>query len=332
MKISIITFFWSNNLGALIQAYSLKEFIKSVCKKEVKFHSYSPIKLIKRERMSQINKKNFKVLHQIFYKKKKLFNWKKKTLKSDYPNQKIIDYEDDLYIYGSDEIWNYKNSFFGYDPFFFGKNNQKKKISYATSIGNVNFDKYHANKDLKEYLKKFDKISVRDNSTQRFVQDSIGIKPLIVLDPCFLINIERNINFDILIYGEYFNSKQINDIKDVSKKNHWQIISVSFYNSWADKNIISINPEELIYFFKNSKLVFTSMFHGVMLSYKYRKQFWMSKDPYRINKLSHFIDFLNLSNRYMNNNSNYLLNYNTNANKFSDWLNLSKEFLIKNID
>jgi len=337
MKINIITFFWSNNLGALIQAYSLKAFIKSICNKKVKFHSYSPDKLIKRERMSQINRKNFKVLHQVFYKKLKLFSWKKKTLKSNYPNQKIIDYEDDLYIYGSDEIWNYQNPFFGYDPFFFGKDNKKKKISYAASVGNLNFNKHNIDENLKNYLKNFDKISVRDKSTQKFLEESIGVKPIIVLDPCFLISLEKNIILDfkqkdyILVYGDHFDKKQINEIRNVSKKNNWKIISVSFYNSWADKNIISINPEELIYYFKNSSLVFTSMFHGVMLSYKYKKQFWISEDPYRTNKLSHFINFLDLSNRYMDNNRNHLLNYKTNENKFSDWLNLSKDFLIKSI-
>ena len=35
MKINIITFFWSNNLGALIQANSLKDFIQKKAIKQL---------------------------------------------------------------------------------------------------------------------------------------------------------------------------------------------------------------------------------------------------------------------------------------------------------
>ena len=280
MKINIVTFFWSKNLGALIQAFSLKNFIEREFNTEVKFNNYSPNNLIVRERMSQFNSKNLKIIHQVILKKIKLFNWKKKVLKCENPSQKIQEYKDDLYIYGSDEIWNYQNPFFGFDPFFFGKNNIKKKISYATSIGSVNYLKDQKIELVKDYLKNFENISVRDSVTQSFVESCIGNKPEIVLDPCFLINLEEILqkknNYDfnkkkyILIYGDYFNDEQVKSIKKISKKNNWIIISLSFYNSWADRNIISVDPLDLINFIINSNLVITSMFHGVMLSYKYK--------------------------------------------------------------
>ena len=62
MTINIITFFWSNNLGALIQAFCLKKFLEKECKKSIKFNSYAPKELIERERMSQINKRHLNVL------------------------------------------------------------------------------------------------------------------------------------------------------------------------------------------------------------------------------------------------------------------------------
>ena len=73
------------------------------------------------------------------------------------------------------------------------------------------------------------------------------------------------------------------------------------------------------------------MFHGVMLSYKYKKQFWISEDPYRINKLSYFVDYFGLKKRYLENIDKSLIDYKNYDNKFSDLLNLSKNFLIKNI-
>ena len=341
MKINIITFFWSNNLGALIQANSLKSFIQKKSNQTVSFNSYSPKNLIIRERMSQINRKNFKVLHKVFFKKLKNFYWKKKIMKCDYPNQKNLIYGDDLYVYGSDEIWNYQNPFFGLDKFFFGKDNEKKKITYAVSTGNLDYKKDQTVENLKTYVKNFDEISVRDYESRKFVEYCSGKKPVIVMDPCFLTNIEENTKINdslkseiqgfILIYGDYFNSNQIQDIKKISKNNNWKIISVGFYNDWADMNIISVNPLDLICFFINSKLVFTSMFHGVMLSYKYKKQFWISEDPYRIKKLSFFIDYLNLKNRYLENINNQQIDYKKDENKFLEWIDLSKDFLEKHI-
>ena len=204
MKINIVTFYWSNNLGALIQAFSLKKFIEEECKKSIKFNSYAPKKLVEKERISQINKKYSSVLLNVFSKKIKLFFWKKKFLNCKLPSQKIIDYQDDLYIYGSDEIWNYQ--IFGFDPFFFGKDNIKKKISYASSVGNIDLKNDNSIMSIKDYLKKFEEISVRDSFTQKFIKDCIGKEPVIVLDPCYLVNLEnfsifkKNYNLDTKNY------------------------------------------------------------------------------------------------------------------------------------
>ena len=224
---------------------------------------------------------------------------------------------------------------------FLEKTIQKKKISYGASVGTTNYDNNNNIEQIKNCLARFEKISVRDKSSQNLVRHCVGINPPIVLDPCFLVNIDtiikKKIDYDfenekyILIYGDYFHSHQIDEIKKISRKNKWNIISISFYNNWADKNFISADPIDLIQFIINSNLVFTSMFHGVMLSYKYKKQFWISEDPYRINKLSYFVDYFGLKKRYLENIDKSLIDYKNYDNKFSDLLNLSKNFLIKNI-
>ena len=73
------------------------------------------------------------------------------------------------------------------------------------------------------------------------------------------------------------------------------------------------------------------MFHGVMLSFKYKKNFWFSQDPYRINKLSFFIEKFKLSSRTMENLDNSKINYNLINNELDDWINQSKNYLIENI-
>ena len=109
------------------------------------------------------------------------------------------------------------------------------------------------------------------------------------------------------------------------------LISTGFYNKWSDKNILNCDPNDFIYLVKNSEFVFTSMFHGVMLSYKYKKNFWISQDPYRSNKLNYFVNYLDLANRYIDVLGKIEIDYNLNRNKFEDWLSISKNFLTKSL-
>ena len=46
----------------------------------------------------------------------------------------------------------------------------------------------------------------------------------------------------ILIYGTYFSSKEIIEIKKYAKLNNLIILSLSYYNIWADKNLLDIDP------------------------------------------------------------------------------------------
>ena len=143
MKTEIVTFYWSNNYGALLQAVTLKEYLKKFHNQDVSFNNYLPKKLIYKENISQLNRNNLKFILRIIQKKYLLYKWKLNIAKFDKPNLNYNKKDIDLYIYGSDEIWNYTSPFTGFDPFFFGKGNDKKKISYAASLGNASLKNTH---------------------------------------------------------------------------------------------------------------------------------------------------------------------------------------------
>jgi len=346
MKINIITYHWSNNLGALIQSLSLKKFLETNFKNSIEFNYYLPERLIKRERNSQLNLQNFSFLIQIIQKKIKLFYWKKKIANLVVSKKKPFSFNNDIYIYGSDEIWNYANPFFGFDPYFFGEFNNQKKIAYGCSIGNAEV-KVKSNKifeKIKKNLDTFKAISVRDQKSSDFVKNLLSLKPDIVIDPCFLSNPEillsdRSVYKNkyqkkdyLLIYGDYFNNNQIQDILNFSKTQKLEIISVGFINKWVNNNIIKANPTDLIFFIQNSKYVITSMFHGVMLSYKFKKQFWYSEDPYRKNKLEYCLEKLELKKQQLNNLGVNQIDYKNNEIEFNLWKKNSSDFLINNIN
>lgn len=102
----------------------------------------------------------------------------------------------DIFILGSDQIWNnYLYHAFGEFADFKWVNNDKRKIAYATSFG----ADYLTGTDedrlmLKEGLERFDAISVREKSAVKLLNDSFGVEGTWVLDPVFLCDKEKYLN------------------------------------------------------------------------------------------------------------------------------------------
>ena len=76
------------------------------------------------------------------------------------------------------------------------------------------------------------------------------------------------------------------------------------------------------------------MFHGVQFAVKYKKNFWYSIDPYRINKLEYFLSELNLKIRTISDDHDFdeEIDYISLEDKLDKWKIFSKEFLIKSIN
>ena len=100
--------------------------------------------------------------------------------------QKIGNYDFDAVIVGSDQVWrkgyndDRKSNFF----LDFITNKKTKKIAYAASFG-VDFWGYspQETKRYSELIKKFDGISVREDSGQKLCKEYLGVEATHVLDP-----------------------------------------------------------------------------------------------------------------------------------------------------
>ena len=155
-KIRIVTFYLSNNIGALLQAKSLRQVIEENTNNyNVNFYDYMPKELVFHEIYKPLKTFNISKLCKNICKNLKIKKWRDKNF---FPkaNSKLV--ESDLYIFGSDEIWNFDNKYFGYDPVYFGNvNSSKPKISYAASIGNAEISglKSEIFNKIKENLKNF---------------------------------------------------------------------------------------------------------------------------------------------------------------------------------
>ena len=341
--IEIVTYHNTINYGALLQSLALKDFIQKNFKVKVKLCDYHPKKLIYLEKYRPLITKNFYKFFGSIKKNFLIYSWKKKAFfNQDHDNDEGLA---KLNIYGSDEIWNVNNAYHGYDPFYFGKNHDKIKIAYAVSVGRTNLNNVSEiiKDEIKVLLNRFESISVRDENTAEFVNKLIKTTPEIVLDPTLISTpeilenekfVEKKLNYNYaLVYGTVFSKSQIDVIFNYCKKKNLKIISVGYFNRWVKKNFLGLNPTTFYDFIKNSSIVFTSMFHGIMFSTKLNKQFYFSPDPIRSNKIKSFVDEMNLHRREFKDflDDGYI-DYNQINKKLNHRIISSQNFLLKSIE
>lgn len=194
------------------------------------------------------------------------------NLKDNYPKA-------DIYICGSDQIWNpmFKN---GYnDPGYFLNFVKNNKISYAPSFG-VSDIPESAQTNLKELLDSFDYISVRENEGAKIIKKYTEKNAKVVLDPTLLIEakewnkiarVPKNLPSDYILCYRFGNSIETNSkIKDIGKMLNLPIIElplsgISYYN-FTGNRIFEAGPREFIGLIKNASFVCTDSFHATVFS------------------------------------------------------------------
>lgn len=229
----------------------------------------------------------------------------------------------DIFLVGSDQLWNYmlfKNMGF-YLNF---ANSDKKKISYATSFG------YHYLTMLEKaqnvypvvnsLMKRFDAISVREDEGKTICAREHSVDATWVLDPVFLLQendynlISQNAGhkirysyvvsyclsgnskakdfYSLLYYiSDFLGLPTINmlsgrsDISDEQRKN---------INGYICEDL---SMEEWLYNIQNSKFVVTDSFHGTCFSIIFQKNFIVFQNGRGLSRLTSLLNLLGLEDR-----------------------------------
>jgi hypothetical protein len=341
-KIGIITYHNVLNYGAYLQVYSLQNFLK---KKdyEVEIINYKSLRFIINEFRSLFSKNLIKSFCQ-FINYLKFFFYRKKINKSNFfiRKNKIPYSKYDLIIFGSDEIWNYKNPLIGYDDFYFGNNCKTKKISYAVSFGTIENIEKDKNEIISN-LNNFQSITVRDINSKNIIENEIKRKTEIVLDPVLIYDFKDEINKEteyknlknqIVVYGHHFKNEEVKKICKYAKLNSKKLVSLGYYHKWCDSNYPFIKPFELLKIFINSSCVFTNMFHGAIFSIKFDVSFYLLFDEYRNNKLDYLTQLFNLKKVSIKDEFNIQNLNNTKIKNIilKEKISRSKQFLIDQIN
>lgn len=370
MKIATITCQHVYNYGATLQAYALQHYLESLGH-DVEIISYLP------------TYKHRYDLHHISKNRKayKLFFWCKPILNkfAEHYNKKILttigrkpvfdafdkDYlhltatpyynvdelrvnppAADVYIAGSDQIWNTDGQN-GRDPAYYLDFGTAKKISYAASFA-VSEVADEWKPFVKQQLSHFSAISVREKTGLKILEN-LGYSGENVVDPVFLLSAEewiKALNLKpvkkdyIFLYDFLHNNDAMRTYAlQLKQQTGLPIISINDLDTtdYADVNINDAGPREFLQYILGARYVICESFHATAFSLIFHKQFatWPLATQKNSSRMTDLLSLVSLSSRF---HSQELKQIQTDINweyidtKLSDSAQKSKFFLLQSFD
>ncbi|NQU27790.1 MAG: polysaccharide pyruvyl transferase family protein [Candidatus Marinimicrobia bacterium] len=317
MKIGILTFHNGFNHGGFFQALGTYEYVKKLGH-DVVIINYRNRHHLLAEYWGHISPRNhirlWSNIKKILYFNKSQFVFNRTPFTCNL--QAVSKTHFDLIIIGSDIVWNYEWSFLGNDPIYFGYGlNSKRIISFAASFGAISAETRIPNYVFNGF-NNFNNISVRDCFSADHVEKITSRRPEIVIDPSLIVDFDKFLkpvpetNY-ILVYAHIMNKAQKNILLDFAQSKNLKLIAVGYHQPWCNKNIIGVSPFKWLGYFRNASYVFTSTFHGTLFSIKYNRQFCTSLNSTIANKITDFLQKLDLNKQIITNDSNLASLYDT---------------------
>lgn len=327
MKIGLLTIHRVTNYGAILQAFASKKILGAYGDVSIidynKKHLSHNTDLI-RFKFSVHGIKMFihdllNIKHRIkLLKKFKNFNAQYMNLTKEMSENALIkglENDFDVYVCGSDQIWNPRvvSANNTIDPIFFLSFTNKKKVSFASSIGHHNFSEKEK-PIVKSLLTSFHSVSTREKDGQKKLEEIIPEKPIHhVQDPSLLLSKEQWISkFNlsdnhkkekyILVYSVPRTQLIKKAISFFSKKLEMKVYAIDrmfFPITKIDYHIRSAGPKEFLELFANASFVITDSFHGTCFSLNFEKPFACISALERSNRQVSLLASLDIEERLM---------------------------------
>lgn len=284
-KIGILTFHDADNLGAVLQSFALESVLNDECgvSAEVIDYKCKTITETKRVKKCKGIKDYIKFIPMYLYyliKRRGFDKFRKKKLimtSERYNNKNIKKCEDDydIFITGSDQVWNPECS--GTDKVYIlgFVSDSAKKYSYAASIGNYGFSQNDT--EWINLIKQYNKISVREQSTACELTKTGVENVLIHPDPVALLTQEQwksvmkkriYAKKYVLVYLVLPDVNVMEQARKYAQEHGCKIIS----NKSSLEFILHNSPADFLSWIYNAECVFTNSFHGTIFSLIFKKQ------------------------------------------------------------
>lgn len=219
----------------------------------------------------------------------------------------------DIYLTGSDQVWNTTHNR-GIDKVFYLGFVQggEKKVAYAASIGMDIIPKEYQ-EETKRLLQKYSCISVREKSGVRLLEQ-LGINSTLVLDPTLLLSkgewcklIRRQIHKKpyVLVYS--VESKGKDEIvgkiaRKIADLKGYDVVEVNYSGyekqiPYCDNHFFYSTPHTFLSLMSYASFVVVSSFHGTAFAINFNKPF-ITVSPDRFsNRVEDLLSMVGLTNR-----------------------------------
>ena len=289
MRIRIVTFHRALNCGAVLQTYALCTFLKGLGHR-VEVLNYVPDWM--RGAVSPIRAGhgiNGFLLTPYRAIIRRCFD---AFLKKNIPLTKLVRTADDisrlpecdLYITGSDQVWNPEITH-GLDELYLLRfPTNAVKMSYAASYGMNNVPEEFA-KAIAPALRDFRAVSVREHALQAALEKAGLSSVKTVLDPVFLLTQEQweavsgsaHMSDYVLIYTKSRITKEREIAHELAVRYGLQVIDTSaiIRKQHVNRTMPSIGPREFLGLIKNARFIVTNSFHATAFSVIFKKDFYV---------------------------------------------------------
>lgn len=305
MKVGIITFHASHNYGSMLQAYALQQTVISLghdCdiinfRTQRQRQGYLPfycgrrlrgkIKALLFPRMAWERRNKYRMFES-FLRDNYTLSQSEYHTNADLCNAEM-DY--DVYISGSDQIWN--TSCFDFDwAYYLNFVKRGKKIAYAPSMGpkatleiaSSMFGK------IKQYAESYDSVSVREQGTAELFQQITGKEVPITLDPTLLLPFEQwselagdtpVIEGDyILLYIPWYDKRLYAKAEEIAAEFGVKVVCTlgdyaqQYRNNPNFMFYTAVGPLQFLNIAKFSRFIVCASFHAVVFSIVFKKPFY----------------------------------------------------------
>mgnify|MGYP002852244157 CR=1 FL=1 len=188
----------------------------------------------------------------------------------------------DVYVAGSDQIWNTE---LRQDAAFylnFG-GNSVRKVSYAASFATASL-KQGTEAFVKMQLSNFDRIGVREESGLRILE-SLGFEGALTVDPVFLLSAEHwstvadteGSDEDYILVYDFERVGPIEKVvKRMSRLCGCPVYSIGFEGkSYTSRDYVRCGPQTFVSLIKNARCVLSNSFHATAFAMIFNKRFFV---------------------------------------------------------
>jgi hypothetical protein len=305
----ILTFHRGPNYGGFLQAWHLKRAIETCTQDQVEAVNFQNLQHLQSETpgLSLRHPSSLKSTWRLM-KKMRPFHAAIASLTS---GKLITDSSRvawDRYariVVGSDVVWDFMEPRFGAEPAYFGMamgQQQIPMVAYATSCGSTPSGA-PAPEYVKQGLRRFDHILVRDTNTADLVERQTGKRPQVVVDPTWLTDDPElpcpapSSQPYLLIYGTGIDSTTAATIRKFARRNSLAVFGVFCPAVQVDRLLWNITPFEWVALVRNAQALVTTSFHGTIYAAKYGVPVAFVRSPKTTLKTSSILQRCGLEDR-----------------------------------